>query len=205
MFAYEIAYLGIPLRHYKAASDAIGAYARSSESEAELLGCFGADIGALNRIAVLRRFASEAALLRERARLMASTSPFGCGAFLTSLSLQAFAPFMDLPPVAPGPHGPFYEIRTYDLRIGGLPILQEAWRQKLPARAEISPILFALYALDGTPRFTHIWPYRSLDGRHAARAEAVARGLWPPNAFPGTTPLPMTSEIYTALPCSPLT
>ena len=43
---------------------------------------------------------------------------------------------------------------------------------------------YALDALDGAPRITHIWPYASLDARAAIRADAVAKGVWPPKNAP---------------------
>lgn len=204
MTFYELAFLGVPMRSSLAAAEAIAAFAASDQSGGELLGLWTSDIGTLNRVAVFRRFASAAALAGDRERLLASASPFGCGSLLMDLSLDAYAPFLDLPPVPTGALGPVYEIRTYDLRIGGLVQLQNAWRNKLPARTELSRLVAAMHSLDGTPRFTHIWPYSGLDERARVRAAAVRGGQWPPNAFPGTLPTTMRNGIYLPLPGSPL-
>ena len=96
------------------------------------------DIGDLNNIAVLRGFADDAELLRERDRTLRSSNPFGCGDLMTSLKLEAYAPFPNLPPVEPGSFGPVYEIRSYILKTGGLSPTFEGWAEKLAARTELS-------------------------------------------------------------------
>jgi hypothetical protein len=194
---YDLARLQVPQRHHAEASRILAA-------TRGLLGCWAAEIGALNEIFLLRGFASGAEWLETRLAEMAAPDPFGLGGLLTGVSLEAHQGFDFLPPPAPGAHGPVYEIRCYDLRPGTLPVVQAAWARKLPARAALSPVLVAMSALDGRPRFTHIWPYPSLEARARIRAEAAAQGLWPPNAFPGSLPPPMQSTICLPLPCSPM-
>ena len=73
----------------------------------------------------------------------------------------------------------------------------------MPARTEISKLVIAMYALDGVPRITHIWPYVSVNDRARLRAESVQRGTWPPKSGVWLTP-EMQSTIYLPTAVSPL-
>ena len=64
-------------------------------------------------------------------------------------------------------------------------------------------MLIAMYALDGTPRIAHIWPYASTDDRARLRTESVQQG-WPPKSAVWLTP-EMHSAIYPPTAVSPLT
>ena len=61
-----------------------------------------------------------------------------------------------------------------------------------------------MVALDGPPRFTNIWAYRSLDERSKARADAVAQGIWPPKGGPAYLTPRMVSSIALPTAVSPL-
>lgn len=202
MTRYELATLSVGLGTAPKAAEAVAAYAAAGGGR--LLGCWASDIGALNSIAVLRGFADDAELGRERDRTLRSGNPFGCSDYLTSLSLDSYAPFPDLPPVETGAFGPVYEIRTYVLKTGGLSPTFEGWAEKLPGRTAISKLLVAMYALDGPPRITHIWPYASTSDRARLRAESVEKGTWPPKSAIWLTP-EMQSAIYLPTAASPLT
>ncbi|MEI7297978.1 NIPSNAP family protein [Paraburkholderia tropica] len=41
-----------------------------------------------------------------------------------------------------------------------------------------------MYALDGSPRITHVWGFASLEERMALRAHHCAEKLWPPKGGP---------------------
>lgn len=202
MTRYELATLSIGLGMAPKTAEAIAAYAAAGGGS--LLGCWASDIGSLNNIAVLRGFADDAELGRERDRTLRSSNPFGCADYLTRLSLDSYAPFPDLPPVETGAFGPVYEIRSYILKTGGLSPTFEGWAEKLPTRTEISKLLIAMYALDGTPRITHIWPYASTNDRARLRAESVQKGTWPPKSSVWLSP-EMQSAIYLPTAVSPLT
>lgn len=201
---HEFAFLNVPARHSDEISLRLAEYCDRNALHGSMLGCWMMEIGDLNRIVLLRSFEDEGELLHERRHLRLAENPFGCRDLMSGYSAETFIPFPWLPPVPQGSFGPYYEIRTYELRLGGLPTLMEAWQRKLPARVELSPVLAAAYALDGVPRFTHIWPYSSLEERERVRGEASKRGVWPPNAFPGTPPPPMRTMICIPLSCSPL-
>jgi hypothetical protein len=177
---YEFATLSFhPLNARKATAGA-EAYVTGTEARGQLLGCWTTDIGALGRLFVLRGFADATELAAERKRALFSANPFGAAEVLTGLEMDSYAPFPYLPPVKPGNYGKVYEFRTYHLKPGGLPPTMAAWEAALPGRTKLSPLLINMYALDGAPRITHIWPYASLDARAAIRADSVAQGVWPP-------------------------
>jgi NIPSNAP len=181
---YEFATLSFhPLNAGKATAGA-EAYVTATEAKGQLLGCWTTDIGALGRMFVLRGFADTTELAAERKRALFSANPFGAGEVLTGLEMDSYAPFPFLPPVVPGKYGKVYEFRTYHLKTGGLQPTIAAWEAALPERRKLSPLIINMYALDGAPRITHIWPYASLDARAAIRADSVARGIWPPKNAP---------------------
>jgi NIPSNAP len=181
---YEFATLSFHPLNTKRATAGAEAYVTGPEAKGQLLGCWTTDIGALGRMFVLRGFTDATELAAERKRALFSANPFGAGDVLTGLEMDSCAPFSFLPPAVPGKYGKVYEFRTYRLKPGGLPPTIEAWEAALPGRSKLSPLLINMYALDGAPRITHIWPYASLDARAAIRADAVAKGVWPPKNAP---------------------
>jgi hypothetical protein len=203
MMRYELATLSVAFGAVPKAVPAIRAYVSDAGAGGRLLGCWVSDIGALNRIAVLRGFDADVDLGKERHRTLTSSSPFGCGELLSRLDLESYAPFPGLPPVETGAFGPIYEIRSYILKTGGLAPTLEGWAEKLPGRTQLSRLVVAMYALDGQPRITHIWPYASVEQRTALRAEAVRRGVWPPKSAAWLTPH-MHSTVYLPTEFSPL-
>ncbi|GGF04215.1 NIPSNAP family protein [Aliidongia dinghuensis] len=201
---YEIATLSIRFGTAAQAVAGIADYVKAPDALGRLLGCWTTDIGDLNQILVLRGFDGAASLIAERERALGTTNPFGCGAAITALTFDSYAPFPFLPPVEPGKYGSVYEIRTYRLKHGGVPPTIAAWAAAMPARGRLSPLTLAMYALDGPPRFTHIWPYASLDARAAIRSDAVAQGIWPPKGGPDWLTGEMRSVIGLPTAISPL-
>ena len=200
---YEFATLSFhPLNTGKVIAGA-EAYVTGTEARGQLLGCWTTDIGTLGRMFVLRGFADAAELAAERKRALFSANPFGAAEVLTGLEMDSYAPFPYLPPVKPGKFGKVYEFRTYHLKPNGLPPTMAAWEAALPGRTKLSALLINMYALDGAPRITHIWPYASLDARAAIRADAVAKGVWPPKNGPEQF-IAATSTIAVPTAASPL-
>ena len=68
MTRYELATMKIGFGAGRKAAEAIAAYRLRAGAGGKLLGCWFSDIGDLNKIAVLRGFADDAELLRERDR-----------------------------------------------------------------------------------------------------------------------------------------
>ena len=202
MKLYEVTTLSIQLTATSATHAALEKHL--PDAGGRLLGVWTADVGVLNRIYVLRGFASHDELHDARERLLRSADPLGCGAGLDRLESNAYAPFPFLPPIEPAVHGRCYELRTYGLKHGLLPQTIEAWRQAVPGRTELSPLIGAMYALDGDlTRFLNIWAYPSANDRAGVRADAFAKGVWPPVGGP-TSLTHMSSTLATPAAYSPL-
>ncbi len=169
-------------------------------SGGRLLGVFASDIGELGRVLLLREFDDANAVINARQKLLSSTDPLGCGEWLVSMASEAYSLFPFLTAPRPVSAGPWYEFRSYVLKQGCLPQTIEAWQNAVPARHRLSPLVGAFTALDGEqPRFLNIWAYQSLDERVRVRADAVAKGLWPPKG--ASASLARTaSMVCTALP-----
>jgi hypothetical protein len=204
MQRYEIAILSTGVNAAAKLTPRIAAWAQSPAAGGSLVGLLLPEFGTLNQVMVLRGFATPEALAAERARTLSDADPFGCGDALTGWTLDAYAPLSALPPIAPGAHGRIYEVRTYALKPGALPRMISAWDAALPARTAISPCLMAMHTLEGTPRFTHIWPYPSFEARAAVRAQASGAGIWPPKGGTDTLLPAMSSTIWVPAPESPL-
>lgn len=205
---YELATLTLPMGTAATAAAHVQSYCQAPEAQGELLGCWFTDIGVLNQMLVLRGFATLEQLQAERERTQASPSPFGCGGIYQRLEQHSYRGFPWMKPVRPsaesGIQGPVYEIRTYGIQPGGTQPTIDLWQDAVPRRAQISPCVVAMVALDGAPRFTNIWAYPSLDARSKARADAVAQGIWPPKGGPAHLTTEMVSTIALPTAVSPL-
>ena len=180
---YEIVTLSLRVGAVPAALAGVKADSERG-GNAQLLGCWSTEIGDLNKVLLLRAYSDDAAMHKERLRLYGEVDPFGAGEAMLDMRLEAYALFPWAPAPQPGRYGAIYEIRTYTLKPGGLPPSIAGWEAAVPGRERYSRLLGPMYGLDGAPRFTHIWPYASLEARAKARAEAVAAGIWPPRDGP---------------------
>ena len=201
---YEFAILTTSVSHTLLAVPGVRGYLAADEARGRLVGCWRSEFGPQNRLIVLREFETREDLDTERRRGLMSSNPFGCGEYLQGLSMESHAPFPNLPPVDTGRLGPVYEFRSYILKTAGLPETLDAWSVMLPKRTKLSPLVIAMYALDGAPRFTHIWAYPSWDDRMSIRAEALRQSVWPPSSAPHTLTPTMVSEVYLPTEISPL-
>lgn len=202
MSFYEIATLSTVIFGAGKAGPGIEAWARAGAGR--LLGAFGTDIGALNKVILLRGFDSLEEMMAERERALRSDDPFGCAEHLTGLTMESYRGLDFLPPVQTGAFGPVYELRTYVMKVNGLMPTMGKWEQAVPPRSEYSPLTVAMYGLDGAPRLTQLWPYPTLEARGRARAQSVADGKWPPKGGPDWLTPDMTSQIMLPLAWSPL-
>ena len=170
----------------------------------ELFACWYTEIGALNRVLMIRGYADDASLGADRAALAAREDRYGVGDLLTAVENDTYVAFPFIDPIKAGSHGPVYEVRTYLLKPGGLPGTMEAWRKSVPERMKLSRVTAAMYSITGaTPRFVHIWPYASLEERQRIRKEAVEKKIWPPPGGPDRLATQQT-DIYLPAPFSPL-
>ena len=205
---YELATMTLPFGTAGNAATQVQAFSSAPDAKGELLGCWFTDIGVLNQMVMLRGFASLADLQAERDRTQKSSSPFGCSDIYQSLEQHSYQGFPWMKPVRPsaesGISGPVYEIRTYGIKPGGVQPTIDLWEQYVPPREKLSPCVVAMVALDGPLRFTNIWAYPTLDARAAARADAVAQGIWPPKGGPAHLTTAMVSTIALPSAVSPL-
>jgi hypothetical protein len=176
----------------------------TNKGRGELLACWYTEIGALNRVLVIRRHADEASLGADRAALATREDRLGLGDLLTGVESDTYVPFPFIEPITAGAYGPVYEVRTYLLKPGGLAGTMEAWRKSVPERMKLSRVTAAMYSITGaTPRFMHIWPYASLEERQRIRKQAVEKKIWPPPGGPERLAAQQT-DIYLPAPFSPL-
>lgn len=178
---------------------------KAGSAGGELLACWYSEIGALNQILIIRSYAETHAVEADRRATTTGADPFGIGEHITAAAMDLYAPFPFVEPMrAGGGKGPIFEVRTYGLRPGGLAPTMESWKQALPDRLKLSPMLIAMHTLTGaTPRFMHIWPYGDLVERQRIRSKAIEPGIWPPRGGPGRL-LSQQTDIYLPAKFSPI-
>lgn len=204
MKLYQLINITIKMGTTATVAAGIQSFYQDETAKGKLLGVFFSDIGELNQVVVLRSYASQQELDDENARLAAQENLFGASENIIRYSVENFAGFDFLPEVEVGEFGPVYEIRTYELKHGGVPHVLEAWKNAVPTRTQYSKLTIAMYALDGTPRIVSIWPYVSLNERSEVRAKSVADGIWPPKGGPQWLTHEMKSMIAFPTSISPL-
>ena len=183
---------------------ALAVLGKTLAHDASLLACWYSEIGALNRILIIRKADDAAAAIESRFAALTAHSPFGIGEFITDLSLDTYVSFDFVAPLQPGAFGPCYEVRSYVLKPAGLAPTMELWRKAVPGRARISPLLAAMVAVTGAAiRFMHIWPYKTFDERARLRDKAVAEGVWPPPGGPNHL-LAQQADVYLPASFSPM-
>lgn len=204
MKLYQLINITIKMGTTATVATGIQSFYQDTAAKGKLLGVFFSDIGQLNQVVVLRSYASQQELDDENTRLAAQENLFGASENIIRYSVENFAGFDFLPEVEVGEFGPVYEIRTYELKHGGVPHVVEAWKNAVPTRTQYSKLTIAMYALDGTPRIVSIWSYSSLNERSEVRAKAVADGIWPPKGGPQWLTHEMQSMIALPTSVSPL-
>jgi len=204
MKLYQLINITIKMGTTATVATGIQSFYQDTAAKGKLLGVFFSDIGELNQVVVLRSYSSQQELDDENARLAVQENLFETSENIIRYSVENFAGFDFLPEVEVGEFGPVYEIRTYELKHGGVPHVLEAWKNAVPTRTQYSKLTIAMYALDGTPRIVSIWPYSSLNERSEVRAKAVADGIWPPKGGPQWLTHKMQSMIALPTSVSPL-
>ena len=168
------------------------------------LGAFACEFGVLNRFAFLTQYDSVDALTAERARLMQTENPYGIGQYLGGVNSTAFKPLSFAKPITAGSYGPFYEFRTYTLAPNGLADTEAAWAKIIDRRNEMSPLLTNMASIEeGPQKMVHIWPYKTIEDRVAARGQAGKEGIWPPPGGSGHL-TNLQSELFVATSFSDL-
>jgi hypothetical protein len=123
--------------------------------------------------------------------------------FITDMKSEIFEPLPFSPPMAPSNDGPYFEMRSYALKPGTMPEMAARWKEHLPARLKLSPLVGVFTSdIGGLNQWVHIWAYKSLDQRAEVRSKAKESGVWPP---PGDSPvLRQETKILLAAPFSPI-
>jgi hypothetical protein len=196
---YEVTILAVQPGTHPQALDAL-----AKTDDPARLACWYSDIGAVNQVMLIRKTAGAAADLEARLTALKSSNPFGLGKIITSIAMDTYIPFDFIAPLKPGRFGPCYEVRSYVLKPGSLAPTIALWRDAVPGRAKVSPLLAAMIAVTGAAtRFLHIWPYKSFDERARLRDQAVADGVWPPPGGPSHL-ISQQVDIYLPAPFSPM-
>jgi hypothetical protein len=104
-----------------------------------------------------------------------------------------------------GEFGKIYEFRIYQVVPGSMARALKNWGDRIAERAKMSPFL-GLYYNDSerSQAFVHIWAYADGAERQAIRAEAQARGIWPPHLSSEGLLVRQESIIAIPAPFSPL-
>jgi len=182
---YELTTLAFPLLSASEVAKAARHWVSTPDAVGTLLGSWRTEIGPLGRMLILRRFDDAGTLHRERQRALSSASPFNAGGLITALEMDSYLPFPFLPPARAVIHDAVYEFRTYKLKPGGLPPTLAGWKAAItPAKDYTAHLIINMYALDGSPRITHIWEFDNLVQRASLRAAAYSSGTWPPKGGP---------------------
>lgn len=182
---YEITTLSFDLLNKVRVSKAADSWVCDSAAKGTILGCWNPEIGILGRLFVLRGFVDLGDLSEESERTRSATNPWCASEYLNAWKSASYKPFPFLPCVEPGDMGGTYEIRSYLLKPGGLPITLEGWEKAIaPAEQYTKHLVIALSAIDGPPRITHIWGFSSFDQRRDLRSRHYANGTWPPKGGP---------------------
>lgn len=202
MQVYEIATLTTAPGKSGAIAAALGSHFAENK-HGELVGCWTAESGLLNRVCLMTAHASQDDMIARRSEVMQAAAPFGCADGLVSIDFSSWRAMPGLPPMGPGALGNIYEFRTYFLKPGGLEPTLAGWEADAPVRREISPLAIALYAIEGAPRIIHLWPYRDYTERLALRREAIDRKVWPARGTPPWLTSLQVSEIFLPASFSP--
>ncbi len=139
------------------------------------------DVGPLNQ--VIHVWPYENSLERARIRAEAVKAriwPPNTGEFILTMNAEIFEPLAFSPALDPSKSGPVFEMCTTTVKPFTMPRLIERWKETLPDRLKLSPLIGAFTTDVGDlNRLTHIWSYGSLNERTAVKDAAVASHLWP--------------------------
>ena len=125
--------------------------------------------------------------------------------FIVSMRSEIYNPCPFSPKLESRQIGPIFEIRNYTLAPGALPEMMERWAAKVDERVKLSPLAGVWYSeLGALNDWVHIWAYRDASERQRIRAEAVAKGLWPPGGAASGLVLKQENKIVLPAACSPL-
>jgi len=163
-----------------------------------LAACWTTEFGPLNQVIHVWAYKDT----NERARIRAEAVKAGVwppkvAEFITDMKSEILEPLPFSPLLEPSSHGPFFEMRRYVLRAGGVPEMAAKWEKHLAPRLELSPLIGVFTSdIGGLNQWVHIWAYKSLDQRMEVRKTMQEKGIWPP-----PPPVPtLTQDAWLMLP-----
>lgn len=125
--------------------------------------------------------------------------------FIVSMQSEIMLPAPFSPTLSPREVGPLFEIRSYTLAPGALPGMIERWSAKIDERVKLSPLVGAWYSeLGALNKWVHIWAYKDANERQRIRAEAIARGIWPPGGAAAGAVVKQENKLVMPAAFSPL-
>ena len=98
-----------------------------------------------------------------------------------------------------------FEMRTYLLKPGTVPAVEEAFAKALPGRLKLSPLAGFWHTEVGTlNQWVHVWAYKNMADREQRRALAMKPGVWPPPRPEGVVMQRMENKFAVPASFSPL-
>jgi hypothetical protein len=164
------------------------------------------DVGPLNQIIHVWTYADSA----ERDRIRAEATklegwPPAISDFIVDMETKIMLPAPYSPPLTPRELGGIYEIRTYIYKPRSMPHVFESWAAAIDARVKLSPLVGAWHTEVGTlNQYVHVWAYKDAAERQRIRAEAIAKGIWPPKSKVADILLKQENVLCIPAPFSPL-
>ena len=158
------------------------------------------EVGPLNQVVAIWPYDDLEQRSQTRSRAEASGKwPPDTGDLIVRMKSEIYLPAPFMPPLGEKTIGPIYEMRLYTYPPEAIPVVLDAWSERIDKRIELSPLAGCWYSESGgLDNFVHMWAYESFDERLRIRAEARAAGVWPP---PGS-PKPVGQQNKILLPAS---
>ncbi len=160
----------------------------SREKYSKLAAFWHTDVGPLNQ--VIHVWPYEDMKHREEVRVAAARDTGGkwppkSDDAVVSMDVQILlaAPFMRPLTGEAQELGSIYEMRIYTYQQGCIPKVLATWKDRVPHREVLSPLVACWYSDLGTlNQFYHVWPYKDAHERTRIRAEATRdpKYQWPP-------------------------
>lgn len=204
---YEVRTYRTKPRAVPTVMDVFGKAYEKRKKLSPLAAFFHTDIGMLNQIIHIWPYKDAAD--REKKRMESAKDkkyawPPKIGEHLEEMQTEIFIPSPMTPEFPKGKMGPIFEWREYQVIPNMIPEVYKSWEKALPKRTAMSPLVMAMHTESGAlNKFVHIWSYESMNHRSEVRAEAAAKGIWPPKNKVETLQI-QTNKIVLAAPFSPL-
>jgi hypothetical protein len=164
------------------------------------------EVGPLNQVIHVWPYDTFEQRVQVRAAASASPGwPPPTREFVVEQKSELFLPAPFSPPLEPRQLGGIYEIRMYTFAAGAIPGVIERWSEKIGERVKLSPLVGAWYSEIGAlNKWVHIWAYKDANHRAQVRAEAVAKGIWPPGSAAAGVLLKQENMLVVPASFSPL-